>query len=196
MWHQRNLNLTTSLIFVFSCGIANLAFSAPLVHIGESSYTILGQSSLILSAAMNAKGPLGEDGRRHPAKTKWDLQWRFKQKEINAQCGVDSVQVSLGITHIKPVWRDRNEASQALIERWEIFAGALNDIQKQHVDLAMKAAYKIEETVLNVTPQKTCEELETMVGSIVRNIKEKYRVLKTEYESSTNYGRRAGLSLM
>jgi predicted secreted Zn-dependent protease len=72
----------------------------------------------------------------------------------------------------------------------------LNDIHKQHVDLAMKAAYEIEETLLNVTPQKTCEELETMVGSIVRNIKEKYRVLKTEYESSTNYGRRAGLSLM
>ena len=196
MWQQRCLKTTISIMVVFSCGTANLAFSAPQTHIGASSYSISGQSSLILSAEMDAKGPLGDDGRRHPAKTKWDLQWRFKQTEINAQCGVDSVQVSLGITHIKPVWRDRTEASQALIDRWEVFEAALNTIQKHHVDLAMRAAYEIEETVLNVTPQKTCEELETMVGAIVRNIKEKYRALKTEYESSTNYGRRAGLSLM
>ena len=192
----RSLRLTIFMICVISYGIVNLAFSAPLVHIGASSYSILGQSSLILSAEMDAKGPLGEDGKIHPAKTKWDLQWRFKQKEVNARCAVDSVQVSLGITHTKPVWRDKSEASQSLTDRWDAFENALRKIQKQHVDLAMEAAKEIEESVLSVTPQKTCEELETMVGAIVRNVKEKYRTLKADYESSTNYGRRVGLSLM
>lgn len=196
MWQQRCLKTTISIMLVFSCGIANLAFSAPQTHIGASSYSISGQSSLILSAEMDAKGPLGDDGRRHPAKTKWDLQWRFKQKEVNAQCVVDSVQVSLGITHTKPVWRDKSEASKTLIDRWEAFEGALKVIQKHQVDLAMMAASEVEEAVLGMTPQKTCEELETMVSAIVRNLKEKYRALKADYESSTNYGRRVGLSLM
>ena len=35
-----------------------------------------------------------------------------------------------------------------------------------------------------------------MIGAIVHNVKEKYRKLKADYEISTNYGRRAGLSLM
>ena len=109
---------------------------------------------------------------------------------------MDSVQVSLGITHTKPVWRDKSEASKTLIDRWEAFEGALKVIQKHQVDLAMMAASEVEEAVLGMTPQKTCEELETMVSAIVRNLKEKYRALKADYESSTNYGRRVGLSLM
>ena len=196
MWRRQSFNLIISVIFVMFYGSVNSVFSAPLVHIGASSYSILGQSSLILSAEMDSKGHFGEDARRHPAKTKWDLQWRFKQKEVNAQCVVDSVQVSLGITHTKPVWRDKSEASKTLIDRWEAFEGALKVIQKHQVDLAMMAASEVEEAVLGMTPQKTCEELETMVSAIVRNLKEKYRALKADYESSTNYGRRVGLSLM
>ncbi|MDC1311402.1 DUF922 domain-containing Zn-dependent protease [Burkholderiales bacterium] len=196
MWQLPSLRLTRTVIFLISYGIVNFACSAPLVHIGASSYSILGQSSLILSAEMRAKGPLGDDGRRHPAKTKWDLQWRFKHKELSARCGVDSVQVSLGITHTKPVWRNKSDASQSLIDRWDKFERALLAIQRQHEDLAMRAAQEIEDSVLDVTPQKTCEELETMVGAIVRNLKEKYRALKIDYESSTDYGRRMGLSLM
>ena len=133
MWRRQSFNLIISVIFVMFYGSVNSVFSAPLVHIGASSYSILGQSSLILSAEMDSKGPFGEDGRRHPAKTKWDLQWRFKQKEVNAQCVVDSVQVSLGITHTKPVWRDKSEASKTLIDRWEAFEGALKVIQKHQV---------------------------------------------------------------
>jgi hypothetical protein len=35
---------------------SNLAIAAPLVHIGASSYTVNGQSSLILSSEMDLKG--------------------------------------------------------------------------------------------------------------------------------------------
>ncbi|MBT7997899.1 MAG: DUF922 domain-containing protein [Betaproteobacteria bacterium] len=174
----------------------NLAIAVPLVHIGASSYTVNGQSSLILSSEMDLKGPVGTDGNRHPAKTKWDLQWRFKHKEQNGQCGVESVQVSLGITHIKPVWRDKVGASESLVSRWLSFEEALSKIQNHHVDLAIEAATAIEDNVLDVVPQKSCADLNVVVEGIVRNIKEKYRTLKTDYEEATNFGRHNGLTLL
>ena len=72
----------------------------------------------------------------------------------------------------------------------------MTQIQEYHVDIALQAATEIEARALKVTPQKSCEELEVMIGAIVHNVKEKYRKLKADYEVSTNYGRRAGLSLM
>ena len=186
----------TSILLVFCFGLFNPALSATSVHVGASSYSITGQSALILTAEMDSKGPVGQDGQRHPAKTKWDLQWRFKQKESNAECTVESIGISLGITHTKPVWRDQKPASLALIDRWASFENALIKIQEYHADLALQAASEIEERVLKVTPQKSCEELEVMIEAIVYNIKEKYRKLKADYEIRTNYGRRSGLNLM
>jgi predicted secreted Zn-dependent protease len=196
MWRRSCFRIFTSIMLVISCGLGKSALSATSVHVGASSYSVSGQSALILSAEMESKGPVADDGLRHPAKTKWDLQWRFQQKESNVGCAIDSIGISLGITHTKPIWRDKNQASQLLLERWTLFENALTQIQEYHVDLALQAATEIEARALKVTPQKSCEELEVMIGAIVHNVKEKYRKLKADYEISTNYGRRAGLSLM
>ena len=196
MWQLTGFRIFTLILLVIYFGPVNPALSATSVHIGASSYSISGQSALILTAEMESKGPVGDDGKRHPAKTKWDLQWRFKQKESNAECIVESIGISLGITHTKPIWRDRSQASQALIDRWALFESALVKIQKYHADLALQAASEIEKRVLKVTPQKSCKELEVMIGAIVHNVKEKYRQRKADYEASTSYGRRSGLRLM
>jgi predicted secreted Zn-dependent protease len=76
------------------------------------------------------------------------------------------------------------------------FEEALSKIQNHHVDLAIEAATAIEDNVLDVVPQKSCADLNVVVEGIVRNIKEKYRTLKTDYEEATNFGRHNGLTLL
>ena len=49
------------------------AEAEPLSRIGASYYYIDGGSALVLMAQMDKKGPIGVDGRNHPARTKWEV---------------------------------------------------------------------------------------------------------------------------
>ena len=172
------------------------AVAAPAVHVGASSYSIKGKSALVLSAEIRKKGPVGEDGRRHPAKTKWDLQWKINYAEMEKQCSVESIGIIIGITHIRPIWRDLEAGSQSLVERWKLFQVALEKVEKFHTDLAVSAGHEIELAALSLEPQSTCEELEPLIENLVQDTKIKYQLQKTDYETQTDFGRKVGLSLM
>ena len=56
------------LLCIVAC--AGAAQAEPAARMGASYYYIEGGSALVLTAQMDNKGPIGVDGRKHPARTK------------------------------------------------------------------------------------------------------------------------------
>jgi len=189
--------------FIKKCALSGLAslvigsaLADPVVHGGSSSYSIRGQSAFVLGAEMSKKGPVGADGNRHPARTKWDYRVQLKTYDLGDSCTVESVQIFLGITHTRPIWRDEEKGVKTLRDRWASFMSSLEDVEKKHEEIARNAANEAEKIITDLPPQADCVALETLVDREARVVKDKYLQLKSQYEEDTDFGKTVGLSIM
>jgi len=168
----------------------------PVVHVGSSKYSIHGQSAFVLGAEMKRKGPVAADGNRHPARTKWDFQWRFKKLDSGRDCSVESALVSLGVTHTRPIWRGEKEGTKELRERWATFLRNLDQIEKKQEKIARDAASEAERVITSIPTQSDCDALQALIDREARAVKDKYLERKRRYEEETDFGRAEGLLLM
>ncbi len=104
------------LLGILTC--AGAAQAEPTSQFGTSYYYIDGRSALVLTAQMDKKGPIGVDGRHHPARTKWDVQWRFRHNMHGGVCKMEKISVMVGMTTIRPRWREEAQGTASLIKRW------------------------------------------------------------------------------
>jgi predicted secreted Zn-dependent protease len=175
---------------------AGAAQAEPLSQIGISYYFIEGGSALILTAQMDQKGPIGVDGRNHPARTKWDAQWRFRHNMHDGVCKMEKVSVMVGMTMKRPRWRKEEQGSASLRKRWKQLIEAVDRNEEFHKRQALEAGNEIE-TVLNaLAPEKTCEALTEAANSVATEILGTHQSASRDYDLRTNYGRKNGVSLI
>jgi predicted secreted Zn-dependent protease len=166
------------------------------VNSNVSSYWIDGQSALILSAQMRSLGPLGVDGEKHPAITKWKIQWRLKHAESPDSCSIDKSLVILGLTHTRPRWKGENSGSELLKKRWAKFENALEKIESFHYENAVSAAKKIEAALAQVGTFSTCSQLVESTNQRANEILKKYKDIQLDYDINKKYGELDGLTLL
>lgn len=185
------------LIFLFVLAVnAGVAHAEPSARIGASFYYIEGASALVLTAQMDNKGPTGPDGRRHPALTKWDVQWRFRHNMLGGVCKMEKVSVMVGVTSIRPRWRDEKEGAAQLRERWGELVKAVDRNVAFHKEQALEAGRKIEAALNNLEPTGDCEALTVAANKAALAILEEHKAVSRSYNQRTDYGRKDGLSLI
>jgi predicted secreted Zn-dependent protease len=173
-----------------------VAQAEPISQIGVSYYYIEGESALVLNAQMDKKGPLGIDGRNHPARTKWDVQWRFRHNMHDGVCKMEKVSVMVGMTINRPRWRNEEQGSALLHKRWKQLIEAVERNEQFHKQQALEAGNEIE-TVLNaLAPEKTCEALTDAANSVATEILGTHQSASRDYDLRTDYGRKNGVSLI
>ena len=138
---------------------ASVVQAEPTTRIGASYYYIEGGSALVLTAQMDSKGPTGPDGRHHPAHTKWDVQWRFRHNMHGEVCEMEKISVMVGVTSVRPRWRDEKTAPASLRQRWQRLVEAVDRNEAFHKQQALEAGNKIEQTLNSLEPTETCEAL-------------------------------------
>ena len=178
---------------VVSIGVA---YAEPTTRIGESYYYIEGASALILTGQMDNKGPVGADGRHHPALTRWEVQWRFRHNMQGDVCKMEKILVMVGVTAIRPRWRGEKTGSAALRDRWNQLVDAVDIYQAYHKQQALDAGTSIENALNDLAPTKTCEALTDAANQAATGILEQYKKASTEYDRATDYGRKNGVSLI
>lgn len=187
--------------FYYLCLLGCVAYAGasqaePTSRIGASYYYIEGSSALVLIAQMDKKGPIGVDGRNHPARTKWDVQWRFRHNMHDGVCKMEKVSVVVGMTTIRPRWREEAEGPPSLKKRWKQLIEAVDRNESYHKQQALGAGNKIEQVLTALAPKKTCEALTEAANSVATEILGTHQSESRDYDLRTDYGRKNGVSLI
>jgi predicted secreted Zn-dependent protease len=176
--------------------VAGAAWADPATRFGASYYYIDGASALILTAQMDSNGPTSDDGRHHPALTKWDVQWRFRHNMYGDVCKMEKVGVMVGVTTIRPRWRGEKQGAEALRERWKIMVEAINRNEAFHKQQAVEAGKKIETALNEIEPTETCEALTEAANEVASGILAEHKKASREHNETTDFGRKNGVSLI
>lgn len=183
-------------LFLVLAVCAGVAHAEPASRIGSSYYFIEGASALVLTAQMDKNGPEGPDGRRHPALTKWDVQWRFRHNMLGGACRMEKVSVLVGVTSIRPRWRGEKEGAAQLRERWAEMVKAVDRNVAFHKEQALEAGQKIDAALNSLEPTGDCEALTIAANETALEILEEHKAVSRDYNERTDYGRKDGLSLI
>lgn len=182
------------LLGILAC--AATAEAEPRSQIGASYYYISGGSALVLLAHMDNKGPVGVDGRNHPARTKWEVQWRFRHNMHDGVCKMEKVSVMVGVTSIKPRWRDETNGPPSLRERWKKLIEAVDRDEAFHKQEALDAGSEIEKVLNGLAPKKTCNALTDEANRVATEVLGAHQSVSRDYDLRTDYGRKNGVSLI
>jgi predicted secreted Zn-dependent protease len=182
------------LLGILAC--AATAEAEPRSQFGASFYYIEGGSALVLLAQMDKKGPVGLDGRNHPARTKWEVQWRFRHNMHGSVCKMEKISVTVGLTSIKPRWRDEAQGPSSLRERWKKLIEAVDRNEAFHKQQALDAGSEIEKVLNGLAPKKNCEALTDEANQAAKEVLGVHQSASRDYDLRTNYGRKNGVSLI
>ena len=172
------------------------AEAEPLSRIGASYYYIDGGSALVLMAQMDKNGPIGVDGRNHPARTKWEVQWQFRHNMHDGVCKMEKVSVMVGVTSIRPRWRGEAQGSASLRERWIKLVEAVERDEAFHKQEALDAGREIEKVLNGLTAKKSCQGLTDEANRVATEVLGAHQSVSRDYDLRTDYGRKNGVSLI
>ncbi|MGH8629875.1 MAG: DUF922 domain-containing protein, partial [Burkholderiales bacterium] len=139
--------------------------------------------------ADQSEGPC-VDGKRHPSRTKWDIQWKFRHNVHGEACRMEEVAVAIGITTTRPRWRGEADGPAALRGRWKELMRAVDRNQVYHRGQAVRAGREIESALANSRPAASCDALTQAANEAAKTILEKYRLASEEHDRRTDYGRK------
>jgi predicted secreted Zn-dependent protease len=166
------------------------------VRLHTSYYYIDGPSATVLSAQLDKNGPVGADGNRHPARTRWDIKWKLQPVQHGTTCVIDEAAVVIGIALTLPKWRGEEKGPTSLKTRWTKFIQSLQRHEEVHKQHGVQAGTDIEAALRAVEPASNCENLESRANHAAQKIVSKYQRLDEEYDRQTAYGRTEGGTLL
>lgn len=196
--HRIGASVTCKVLIALgaACLSSASARAEPLARVHTSYYYIDGPSATVLAAQLDQQGPVGADGRRHPGRSRWDIQWKLRPEQQGTTCTLRDAAVAVGIAQTLPKWRGEAKGQAALRARWRQFSAALERYLEHHKQNALKAAAEIEAAVRGVKPASNCEDLEAAANAAAAAIVSRYQALDEQYDRTSEYGRKDGVSLL
>jgi predicted secreted Zn-dependent protease len=156
-------------------------------------FTVTGQTSLELRAGIEAKGPVGENGRHSDGYTRWSMSWTFGKTPDDTGCIADQVSVDLDIHMILPRWDTPPGADPRLIARWNRYLAALRTHEDGHRYRAESAAGELRRALVRERATD-CATLETRLDSMANALLAELRKRQAAYDQDTNFGKSQGMN--
>lgn len=173
------------LILIF---MSSTSFATPIVNENVISYKIFGNSGEELQNQMNTFGPKNHS-HQFNASTKWFVSWNYGYQAKNNFCELTSLKVNLHIFYILPIWMNYADSHPSLQNKWENCFVILRDHEIGHGNNGKKAAKTIENALLQIAPQKNCEQLKFVIDRIANRIIQEHLNKDFEYDTITDHGR-------
>lgn len=144
--------------------------------------------------SLQRHGPLGENGKKFHASTRWQLDWNYRWIESAKVCRLNGIEVSVDIDMLLPKLKNRQGLNESLGEKWDRYLSALTAHEERHKEFGLQAARELEQVLLN-TPAQDCFALENRLSQQARDVLDKYERQEKEYDRKTNHGINEGVSL-
>ncbi len=170
------------------------AVAADPVRVERSTvyYDIAGRTAADLRAAMDARGPVGPNGRRGDAYTVWRVNWRYRYSAADGACRLTQLDVSLAVTFTFPRWLDETKAQEGLQRRWGTYMKALTAHEDGHAEIGQRAAGRVADLRRQVGVHTTCQALEDAIKRVAETVLDEERRNELRYDKDTDFGRTQG----
>ena len=158
-------------------------------------YDISARTGTQLVHEMEAKGPVGPDGKRYPAYTRWHVAWDYQYRSGPGACKITDFTAKLEGTMTLPRWIDSESAPKSLVRSWQAMVAALRIHENGHYAHGIEAAREIGALPDSIRPAADCATLEKQINGRAQAIMDKYAALDAEYDRETRHGQTQGAIL-
>jgi len=192
------LFVSVCLISVAACGLATTQDSlktetppatltaAASVRIPNATityYDITGSSLDELRTQLDLLGPVGSDGFKGDATTRWFVRWNWPGYG-ESSCNLHQAIVSYEIEVILPRWSPPDNVPTDLVIKWTAYVYALIEHEKGHVEYVVDR----HPTVFDAIKNATCETADAEAAKALQAIRQH----DIDYDAATNHGKNAG----
>ena len=178
-----------ALLLAFGLGVAR---AEPVVTVDTRYYDLRGATVQELLQQKKALGPIGKDGKRYGANTKWHVAWRYAYRNEGGRCRIDQVTTSADIVFTLPRWNPPHRAASNLRARWDRYVFALQEHENGHRDFGISAAREVEREIAALPPRDNCRKMGEHANVTGRRVLDKYRALEIRYDQDTRHGATQG----
>jgi len=127
-----------------------------IVNDSRSDYVINASTSVELSQALRRANHQTEQGLTEVALTTSRLSVQMRAKGHQAGCRIDSVTITADIEIRMPTLQTQ---SDYLKYQWRVYYPKLLEHEMQHRAITLDQAHKIEQEILALPDQNTCEDM-------------------------------------
>jgi predicted secreted Zn-dependent protease len=182
---QRRWRLLAGVALVLAVSIARAE------HPQIAYYDVSGNNAQALRRQMNANGPL-DHGKRFDAHTDWYVKWNYRYRPTASGCEFTSVDVSVTGTIKLPRWIHADDASSALVKKWDKYLAALRVHEEGHYAHGVSAAKEIEALAKSFHDSGDCLAMTAAFNQQAYATLGKYNALDVAYDRETAHGRTQG----
>jgi predicted secreted Zn-dependent protease len=171
----------------------NQKIAQPITSTYYDYYALTGSTADALRSEMTQLGPISKnDKRRYDAKTKWNVQWSYRDAMTDKGCVITSADSNVDITYTLPKWNTPSGATESLVSDWKRYMVALQSHEDGHRDHGV-AAHKAILRLLNSQPTtSSCRKLEATVDTAIARVIEYYQQQDLDYDRITRHGQTQG----
>ena len=152
------------LLAIFLAGTTLAPSTAATLSRSYSYFNVRGTSLADIERQLDKHGPqIDETAERHPGATNMEFTSRIRYREANGYCTIDQADISIDAKVTLPRWRDRRRADKEMRLIWDTLASDIKRHEESHLSIAKSHARMLEDALLALPRQRSCEKLEQQV---------------------------------
>ena len=164
----------------------------PRVNIKYEYYEVIGVNINDLRSETIKHSPIKQNGITFRGRAQWHIMPYYKIKKLKDLWYYDNVSATVDITFTMPRWTDYRKANRDEQKRWDIYYKALMDHENGHKNIAIDAAKKLCNTLVQLESHKGKAELKS-IGTIRANeIYRECKILNKQFDDETEHGVKTG----
>lgn len=182
---------------VCTASVILLPFSSaaePVVREHYNYYPVDPESPQDILPALQAASPIEQDGEVFFGFTDTRVSWQFWWQQEHGRCWVDRVTTVVDVTYTLPEL-DKSTSNTRINAIWRQWYPRLVLHETGHRDLAIDTAVDIENAILAMAANSSCEQLERDVNRIATEYIAKLQQLDKQYDETTRHGKTQGAQL-
>jgi predicted secreted Zn-dependent protease len=171
------------------CAVSVAAIPVQAASVSKTySYFAIGGTTLDeLQHELTRRGPqVGSSGRRHPGATQMEFTTSIAYEQGTRTCRVAKASVTVKAKVILPRWQKRNGANQDVRLIWDTLSADIKRHEESHVGIAKNHARELEDALLALWPQKSCEQLAAKAQSVSTRILKKHDEEQVRFDRIEN----------
>lgn len=163
---------------------------------GSTKYYRIHAGSLEqLKWQLDLRGGRDPSGRKINAATSWYVEWNYPYQKGAGGCATGPVKTTVTVVTQLPKWNPPPNVGPDLIAKWERYLAKLEEHEKGHRDIALKAARAVAQSLQSLAPQSSCEEMERVADAEGKRILNMARDTERTYDETTDHGAKQGARL-
>ncbi len=179
------------MLAAYSAGL----LAEPAISIETRYYPVSGANSTEIWQSIQRRGPLGKDGKRYHAYTKWNINWRYRWVETPERCHLTSTSVSVEVEYLLPQLTSSRFDQPDFRKKWNRYYDALFAHEQQHKDFAVAAGREIEDRLKQEDEQSSCKRLQARLEQAAQQVIDQYGAKEREFDRVTDHGVKQGVVL-